>query len=356
MKDFTHDKLFAGICPKNLLDLMREDLFWGRLEYPGGFWQLEEDISSGGYSWNLQLLKSDQGRKFKLNGRKFYSAMVKLTEFCAEKFGYEVRYNLNKNFSPFLSVIDDGIDGMNLATIGVGHLAPDEPVSDLYFTMSALSVLHAFRHFILMADMYEGTGQGKDADRLFEIAYLAMQYNERYIRRNYNTYPLEIDAEWDATLVFGGILQEAGVDPDYIVKLLVDAELFKIRRFDYFLPEFPVPCDSDGDGDGDSKQVDCLAAFQALQAQFRERLDLSYHARRNYNPIDDAHDFVLQVFDRPDWHERALMFFSESDGARRDLMMCSVVVNEHPSFVDGSASTDESEDKPCCGKCCKSEL
>lgn len=307
-------RFFEGVSVDGIVELMESDAFFARLEYPGGYWQLLDDISSGAYASGADFLNASEYHDFGLTGKTYRMALDRLASKFSVELAHKAYFNFNTNFSPFLSYIDDRMNELRLtpvATIGVGSLDDAAPVSDLYFMVSALALCHAARHFSLLFRRYTGSGQGKAVDRKFAIAHLALQGNERYGRRNYNTYPLELDAEFHAIFTLGGILQEYGVDGDLISDRLTQAEALKADRFFYFIPE--MTCKSGRDG------------FHEMVSLFREYQDKSFHFIRKYNVLEDASDLVLRIFDDPKWECHSKKFFSEMDGHQKDRMMACLV-------------------------------
>lgn len=314
----SNGRLFSGITIERIVDLMERDLFFARLEYPGGFYQLQEDLASGEYAAGIEFLNSQPEHSFNLTGESYYSAMNALASKCSEILHHRYYFNLNKNLSPFVSYIDDYIDGVKLApvaTIGVGNLNLNAPVSDMYFMITALAMCHAVRHFELLQSGYASAGHGDVMNKRLAIAHLALQGNERYGRRNYNTYPTELDAEWHAIFKLWDLFESYGVkhgiDDDLVMQRLVQAECLKSDKFYYFIPE---PVHRSG-----------AVGFWEIISMFREDFRKSFQYVRQYDPVEDANDLVLRVFDSPKWVEFSKKLFAENVGHKRDEMMACIV-------------------------------
>ena len=321
-------RFFSGIDAAGVVDLMSEDLFWGRLEYPGGFWQLQDDLEAGLYARYTDELLHDDCRTFKLNGKRFYDAMDRLAAVLQRDFNLRMHLNFNKNLSPLVGLMDDSCGGMCVCTIGVGDLKAREPVSDMYFMTAALNLLHIHRHFLMRYTGYtvSSTEYTCEIQEALAVSDLAIQGNERYVRRNYNTYPIEIEAERNATMMAGGYLLKYGLKTADFLSILVLAERFKAQRFDYFVSDRVFDDFDLSDFQGVS---DC---YMALLNVFSAALDNSFHCRRNYNPVEDAHDEALKLLDNQDWVELAELFFAEKDGGMKDRKMCSLVTHLHPDL------------------------
>lgn len=248
-------------------------------------------------------------------------AKLDLRRFCSDIYDENCKWRLSSKYLVGEGrIFDRGID--QEITIGVGGLLHESffqnfsIVSDLDFVSVKVTAAHEYRHYL------QNIGEVDFPE--IHLSRMSVVGNNGYYMNFWNELPHEIDAEWDAV---GVVWDDFAVQrPKIADAVMLEYINYRANETKYFLS----PSD-----DGYKSRNQVMEAFEKAYCDSIEGQRSLCSTLRAKSPITGKRDKWIQYMnldgtpydaEKP-WMRVFLDVVGERNGAKRDLMMCSVMAH-----------------------------
>lgn len=253
--------------------------------------------------------------------------------------GFENKYHayININIDDFPFGYDGYTeDGLNITEensryiyLNISHLgSPLEriiknnmAVRDEDFIQTLIALGHECRHMDNFLNKYKNTRATAEDCKYLAINYLARQGSQVYYDTNYQTMPIEIDAEQIGIEYAFEYLKGRFPEIDS-EKLIVDFVNYKAENFKYYI---------------EPKKPDGYDSISEITKAFDEAFEKSKTARRLYRYEENKNLKLENIIDqnliKPEWSE-IKSTIERIDGKNGDRMMASLSAMVFPKYKD----------------------